>query len=56
MFYCDPCRRKRNYPESLCKTLIRCWHCNQKRICNETPQAELERLKEYKEKQRNHEA
>lgn len=41
MFYCEPCRVERAWPESLSKSFGLCELCSQERICNDRPSSTL---------------
>ena len=35
MFYCEPCRKERNWPDSIGKSYGRCEVCGETRSCND---------------------
>ena len=37
MFYCEPCRKKNEWPESLCGSYGRCECCGRMSVCNDVP-------------------
>lgn len=37
MFFCGPCQRKYDWPESMCKSAGRCEVCKVYSVCNEVP-------------------
>jgi hypothetical protein len=41
MFYCDPCRRKRQWPESLARSRGSCEVCGQAAVCYDMPSPRL---------------
>lgn len=41
MFYCEPCRLKYKWPESVSGSLGRCEKCGANGVCNDTPSSEL---------------
>lgn len=41
MFYCEPCRVKRSWPESIGKSYGKCEVCDNVRICNDRASSTL---------------
>lgn len=41
MFYCDECKKKRNYPESMFKSYGNCEICGNTTDCNDIPSSKL---------------
>lgn len=41
MFYCDKCKEKNNYPESLVKSYGQCELCGKTEECNDVPSNRL---------------
>lgn len=50
MFYCDECRRKANWPESIFKSRGPCEVCGNMAICNDVPTKYLPEREERNEK------
>jgi hypothetical protein len=41
MFYCEPCREERHWPESMCKSYGRCEVCENHAVCNDRASSTL---------------
>lgn len=41
MFYCDPCARRRLWPETLTRSYGACEECGNRAACNELPSGML---------------
>jgi hypothetical protein len=41
MFYCEPCRKKNDWPESWSKSQGACEMCNKLARCNDVPSSAL---------------
>lgn len=41
MFFCEKCRKKRNWPDSIGKSYGRCEVCGQSTLCNDVPSCAL---------------
>ena len=41
MFYCDPCKDEKGYPESFSKSSGKCEICDQIAVCNDVPSSRL---------------
>ncbi len=41
MFYCDECREKRKWPESMHKSYGKCELCGKTSMCNDVPSKDL---------------
>jgi|WetSurMetagenome_2_1015567.scaffolds.fasta_scaffold160858_2 hypothetical protein len=50
MFYCDKCRKKYNWPESMCKSRGKCEICDKISSCNDVPSSRLPSKKTVKKK------
>ena len=52
MFYCDECRKKNNWPDSvLFKSYGPCEMCGKPAICNDVPSSKLPLSKAKREKE-----
>jgi hypothetical protein len=41
MFYCDPCAKKKKWPESVAKSKGPCEVCGRDAYCNDVPASKL---------------
>jgi len=37
VFYCDECRKAKDWPESIGKSVGKCEMCEKKAVCNDVP-------------------
>lgn len=49
MFYCEKCRIKKNWPESISKSYGRCEICKKTEECNDVPSKRLPKPANRKE-------